>query len=186
MKEELGMAQEEMARVKPLRFREGGACYCVICRGEHKAGYCKAEPRTAIPESIFGKAVSETRNEIRDSFTPHPIDWNKAVDPKGEAGKQKTQLALIPTALNKSVAGVLRHGAEKYGIFNWRATSVCASTYVHAMMRHLDAYRDGEDADKDSGLSHLAHIAANCAILLDAESCSCLADDRYKKTNNSK
>ena len=71
-------------------------------------------------------------------------------------------------------------GADKYGIFNWRQTGVCASTYISAIMRHLDQWRDGEDMDAESGYSHIAHIAASCNILLDAQHCGKLRDDRNK------
>lgn len=67
------------------------------------------------------------------------------------------------------------------GDFNWRRTGVCATTYVSAIMRHLNAWRDGEDLDPESGLSHIAHIATSCNILLDAAACGTLQDDRNKR-----
>jgi hypothetical protein len=76
---------------------------------------------------------------------------------------------------------VQKLGAEKYGPYNWRKTGVCASTYVSAIMRHLNAWRDGEDLDPESGISHIAHIATSCNILLDAGHCGTLQDDRNKK-----
>ena len=48
-------------------------------------------------------------------------------------------------------------------------------------MRHLNAWRDGEDLDPESGLSHIAHIATSCNILLDAAACGTLQDDRNKR-----
>ena len=71
-------------------------------------------------------------------------------------------------------------GADKYGPFNWRLTGVCASTYVHAILRHLNAWRNGEDTDPESGRSHIAHVACCCNILLDAAACGTLDDDRDK------
>jgi hypothetical protein len=47
-------------------------------------------------------------------------------------------------------------------------------------MRHLNAWRDGEDVDPESGRSHIAHIAASCNILLDAEHCGTLQDERNR------
>ena len=76
---------------------------------------------------------------------------------------------------------IVRDGeVERYGAYNWRRTKVCASTYVNAIMRHLNAWRDGEDLDPESGISHLAHIACGCNILLDADYCNTLQDDRNK------
>ncbi len=71
-------------------------------------------------------------------------------------------------------------GASKYKPYNWRHVNVCATTYIAAIMRHLDAFRNGEDCAEDSGCHHLAHIIANCNILLDAEQAGTLVDDRFK------
>lgn len=64
------------------------------------------------------------------------------------------------------------------GHFNWRKSKVCVTTYVAAIMRHLNAFRDGENDDPESGLPHLAHIGASVNILLDAQACGTLVDDR--------
>ena len=99
-------------------------------------------------------------------------------DPKGAAGALKTPLGLIPPYAMEQTAWVHKLGAEKYGPFNWRKTGVCASTYVNAILRHLNAWRDGETVDPESGISHLAHVACSCNILLDAGFCGTLQDDR--------
>ena len=101
-------------------------------------------------------------------------------DPKGAIGATKTPLGLIPPYAMEQTAWVHKLGAEKYGPHNWRKTGVCASTYVNAIMRHLNAWRDGEDLDPESGISHVAHVACCCNILLDAEYCGKLQDDRSK------
>jgi hypothetical protein len=105
-------------------------------------------------------------------------------DPKGAAGALKTPLGLIPPYAMEQTAWAHKHGAEKYGPFNWRDTKVCASTYINAMMRHLNAWRDGENLDPESGISHLAHIACSCNILMDADYCGTLMDDRNVKLRN--
>jgi len=99
-------------------------------------------------------------------------------DPKGAAGALKTPLGLIPSYAMEQTAWVHKLGAEKYGPYNWRKTGVCASTYVNAILRHLNAWRDGETVDPESGISHLAHVACSCNILLDAGFCGTLQDDR--------
>ena len=48
------------------------------------------------------------------------------------------------------------------------------------MHRHLDAWASGEDVADDSGVDHLAHLAASCAILLDARTAGRFEDDRAK------
>jgi hypothetical protein len=62
----------------------------------------------------------------------------------------------------------MRHGAVKYGSHNWRETSVDQSIYFDAIMRHLLAWRDGQYLDPESGMPHLAHVMACCAVVLDS------------------
>jgi len=102
-------------------------------------------------------------------------------DPKQAAGSKKTPLGLIPAPAMEEIANVLKLGASKYGEYNWRKTVVSTNTYVHAILRHLNAWRDGEDLDPESARSHIAHIAAGCCILLDAKACNTLHDNRHKK-----
>ena len=104
------------------------------------------------------------------------------LDPKGEAGSKKVPLHLIPPYAMEQNALAHKLGADKYGPYNWRKTKVCATTYTAAMMRHLNAWRDGEDLDPESGITHLAHVVASCNILMDASKCGTLEDDRYKKS----
>lgn len=75
-------------------------------------------------------------------------------------------------------AAVHKHGADKYGVRNWRKDPIRASTYIAAIQRHLDAWAAGEDLDRDSGLPHLSHIRACCAVALDAGMHGTLVDDR--------
>jgi hypothetical protein len=69
-------------------------------------------------------------------------------------------------------------GALKYGRSNFRAIGVRASIYVDAVKRHVNAWFEGEDIDRDSGLPHMAHALACLAILVDADAAGVLNDDR--------
>lgn len=100
------------------------------------------------------------------------------MDPKGEIGKTKAPMELLPPVALIETAWVHGLGAAKYGRYNWRDNNVNASTYVSAIMRHLMAWQQGEDIDPESGRSHLAHIAAGCNILMDAKQRGTLVDDR--------
>lgn len=100
-------------------------------------------------------------------------------DPKQVAGDKKDQLQLLPPEFLRKTANVLKLGADKYGVYNWRhSDGIKAMTYVGAIMRHLMQFVDGEDVDEESGISHIAHIAATCAIMLDASEYSNLEDNR--------
>lgn len=99
-------------------------------------------------------------------------------DPKQTAGDLKTPLHLIPSAANEEMAKALACGAGKYGKRNWLGSQIKMDTYIAALRRHIDAMVDGEDIDPESGVHHLGHIMAGCAIVLDARRHGTLVDDR--------
>jgi len=90
----------------------------------------------------------------------------------------KDPLEYLVTSVWPGDARVHQSGAIKYGICNWREDNILASTYKGAMLRHLRAWIEGEDIDPESGESHLYHIRACCAIVLDSEMNGTLIDDR--------
>lgn len=105
----------------------------------------------------------------------------RMIDPKGEAGKLKCPLHLLPPSALDETAWVHSLGAAKYGPWNWRSTKVEAMTYVGAILRHMNAWASGEDLDPESNRSHLAHIAAGCNILMDASHFGNLVDNRPRQ-----
>lgn len=90
----------------------------------------------------------------------------------------KVPLEYLVTTMFPLDAAVHKHGADKYGVRNWRIDKILASTYEGAMMRHLLAWMGGEDIDPDSGKPHLTHLRACCAVVLDAQMHDTLIDDR--------
>ena len=102
-------------------------------------------------------------------------------NPKEQAGQAKCPMHLLPPEALRQVAEVLKHGADKYGAWNWREAGINASTYIAAINRHLSAWQDGEDLDPESGESHIAHVAACCAILMDAGGIGMVNDDRSRR-----
>lgn len=101
-----------------------------------------------------------------------------AENPKKAYGARKVDLSLNPAtaAIHQALAHM--DGARKYGAYNWRQTNIDAMTYIAAIRRHLDAWAEGERLAYDSGVHHLGHIMACCAILLDAETLNKLEDNR--------
>lgn len=81
----------------------------------------------------------------------------------------KAPLRFLQPAANAPTSRVLRHGAEKYGYRNWRIDRIHLPTYLEAVQRHLDAMKEGEWLDPDSGEPHWAHIGANVHVVLDAD-----------------
>lgn len=101
------------------------------------------------------------------------------MNPKSAPGRAKPCLSLVPMNAMLDVAEVMRHGADKYGRKNWRKQPIDASTYYDAALRHLIAWFErGEDADPESGKSHLAHVACCALLLLDGIERGELIDDR--------
>lgn len=92
----------------------------------------------------------------------------------------KPMLGLIPPEAELEEAKVLTFGAGKYAVENWRKVRP-GSRYLDAALRHLNAFRAGEDIDPDSGLMHLSH--ARCclgfmiALELTGVSCRVERDD---------
>lgn len=74
----------------------------------------------------------------------------------------------VPNALVE-VSKALRMGELKYGRENWKKVEHLEDRYLAALLRHLVAIQMGEKQDKESGLSHLAHVAVNAMFLLDYE-----------------
>lgn len=99
-------------------------------------------------------------------------------NPKDIVGSKKISLSKFPAIGLAHGAHAMMDGARKYGPYNWRAKAVQASIYVDAAQRHLLNWFEGEETAADSGVHHLGHAMACCAILLDAQACKALIDDR--------
>lgn len=89
----------------------------------------------------------------------------------------KNRLDLVPVSLIEEVGKVLTHGVAKYGERNWERGMKFTAVYA-SLLRHTIAWYKGKDTDEETGLPHLAHMAANVAFLIQyAETCPEL-DDR--------
>jgi hypothetical protein len=103
------------------------------------------------------------------------------INPKEIAGAKKPAIwQVMPRWVILLAGRVMSVGAAKYGVFNYRDSNVSAMTYVDAIERHMQLWQDGENDDPETGVSHLAHVIAGCAILLDAQANGTLGDDRQK------
>lgn len=99
-------------------------------------------------------------------------------NPKTAFGTKKPSFHCIPPAALVYLGAVMKNGADKYGVMNWREHAVTFSVYYNAALRHLFAILDGEWLDPESGQPHLAHVMACATVILDAKENGKLNDDR--------
>lgn len=94
--------------------------------------------------------------------------------------KGKLRWSLVDFPSLEPMVKVLEFGAEKYDDHNWKkglsTTEICES-----LLRHLTAYLDGEDSDKESGISHIGHIQCNAMFLAYMMREKKEMDTRYQK-----
>lgn len=88
-------------------------------------------------------------------------DKEKKVGIKHDEGKLRYD--LFPVNSMEGIAEVLTFGANKYSDENWK--NVEKERYLAGCFRHIQAYRKGEELDKESGLHHLYH-AISCLIFI--------------------
>lgn len=82
---------------------------------------------------------------------------------KKDSGKPK--IHLIPTEAIFDLASVLTWGETKYGTYNFMS-GIEYTRLLDASMRHILSFTSGEDIDKESGHSHIAHAMANLSMLI--------------------
>lgn len=93
--------------------------------------------------------------------------------------KEKPTFELLPLDLLADVNKVLQFGAKKYKVNNWRKQSgFKLSRCYNALLRHMIAWWFGEDLDKETGISHLAHAMCNLLFLMYHFKNNKNADDR--------
>ena len=110
------------------------------------------------------------------------------LNPKHAMGASKTPiLRVVPASSILAEAEAIAYGSFRapkkdgtlgYGPYNWRDTTIEATTYIDAAIRHLMAWYDGEEYADDSGISHLGHAKAGIGILIDALTRGTVHDDR--------
>lgn len=92
---------------------------------------------------------------------------------------EKPPMDLVPYPAILEIAKVLGFGARKYAAHNWRK-GMKWSRLIAAAERHIGAFKEGEDLDPESGLSHLAHLGCCVVFLLTYQVTNIGTDDRWK------
>lgn len=137
----------------------------------------------SLPQSqLISLMIIDMNEQAHASRSPvgDPNMGITSTNPKDRIGMKKPPLSLVPSSGIIHCAQAMKNGAIKYGPYNWRDEKVSARIYIDAAMRHLYEWLDREENAKDSGVHHLGHAMACCAILLDAQENGQLVDDRPK------
>lgn len=147
-------------------------------------------PEDPVPQVPVEQALEEAAGEIEGLMDPGPPteEWAespnlsqiKSTNPKDILARQEARVLmhLIPRPGLIHTALAFMDGARKYGPYNWREEGVAAGTYLSAAERHIADYLDREKDAPDSGVHHLGHAVACLLIIMDAEACENLVDDR--------
>lgn len=102
----------------------------------------------------------------------------KETNPKDSIGSTKLPYHLVPSEVIGGVALSLLEGALKYGAYNYRVAGVRYSIYYSAFQRHVNAWWNGEDIDKESGIPHIYKAMACLVVLADSMYIGNSNDDR--------
>lgn len=111
------------------------------------------------------------------------ISDKKATNPKDGVATTRLDLTLFPSTALAFGALAMTEGDCKYGGYNYRVAGVQASVYVAALGRHIAKYYNGEWADIDTKVPHLASALACVAVLIDAHVNDLINDDRPPQSN---
>jgi len=116
-----------------------------------------------------------------------PQVWNpdgsvKEVRTTSETGGQKgvkpQRMSLLPFQALARISEVYGFGEKKYAAHNWRLGYEWDKS-IDALERHIGAFKDGQDNDPESGLSHIAHAGFHILTLLVF-----ILNPRYKRFDN--
>ena len=125
--------------------------------------------------------LCKRRNELlaeRMPYLPHVEQRSEIYDAKVEefAGvvdgggvkqvmqEMKCPLEMIPPQYIEGIAEVLKYGASKYAPNNWMR-GMSWETVAGGILRHITAFRRGEELDPETGLPHLHHAACGLMFL---------------------
>jgi hypothetical protein len=95
----------------------------------------------------------------------------------------KPHVELCPGIVNELVGTVLWESAAprgKYEMHNWRKGLKWLEEVLGSLERHLNALKEGEDIDPESGLPHIAHLLTNAMFYAYYERHGLGEDDRPK------
>lgn len=85
---------------------------------------------------------------------------------KEQQKEKKIPLSYMPVEGIEAGALAFKDGAKKYGRNSFKEMHDAKwSECIDSLMRHVQAFNNGENVASDSGVSHLGHIIARASML---------------------
>lgn len=126
---------------------------------ESKVEYSLAE---GFEEKLLNEFIDCEKPNIYLLKGSMPIYENPPAAPEkaDRYNEGKRKWSLVDFKSLEPLVEVLEFGSKKYSINNWKK-GLDEKEILESMMRHLAALMDGEETDKESGISHMGHIQCN-------------------------
>lgn len=121
-------------------------------------------------DTVAKQLLQKLYDETREPYKPKDLSFGK-----------KPPMSLVPPSALVLIALAMEDGAIKRSAYNWRETQVSTMQLLDKVLRHVYKFLDGQDIDEESGLSELAHAAADIMVLIDAIETKSVVNDRPKK-----
>ncbi len=159
---------------KECLLREGYNCFRIVdCNSEN--GY-KHYINENTCRDYNGNMVSKLKHK-----NPQNNQNPQHLGLRFNEGKRKWSLVDFDSL--EDMVKVLEFGAVKYGEYNWQK-GLKTTDIIESMLRHVFSYLNGEDNDKESGISHIGHIQCNAMFLAYMQKNKPELDSRRLKTIN--
>lgn len=128
--------------------------------------------------SKISNEINNIMNTIRDNMVLG-VYTKMSLRQKEE---DKPRIDLVPTSLITAAATIMTFGASKHGENDWREKPYAWGAIYSSLQRHLTAWFDGQDNDKETGKSHLWHAACCLSFLIEYEEKGLGDDNRWHKS----
>lgn len=149
----------------------------------------------ALRERDAKKALQQKDAEKGSDFdidkkNPFKIDVYLSEEELLNSGKQalrynegKLKWSLVDWKSIEPMVRVLEMGAKKYAPYNW-TKGMPVTEISESLLRHMFAFLNGEDMDKESKIEHLGHVMCNAMFLVYMMREKPEFDDRVKINKN--
>ena len=170
-------------------WREGGPCTCnarVYMGPIHPPGcgwsrVASVASGTGVPPAWEDCTCEQRLKQAHyDGQRKVPKKMSTITEPTKFDG-DKVRYDLIPVTVLHEVAEVFTGGAKKYDDYNYLGLSQWR--LFGALLRHAFAWARGEDADEESGKSHLAHTVC-CAMMLRHQETRSASENRIDSSDS--